>query len=289
MKHVFTPLIFLILGFSCVAQKQSDAIRTKIKWDAPNFTRSFVLRNNIKAIHIRCFNDKKEPVGEYQSGTTYEYDSKGNIHQVVEIKRKDTSRIHDYVYTARGVLGWKVVKDRTWNKKYKKGFRFNQNKKVFQEKSYEMLHGNEVMLLNTKQYIYDDDSVLVAVRWMENNRLVKTTKYEYDQNYNITSETFENGSGELVKKVSYNYNAMGLIAKVATEQVDIPLEEYVYDYDTNGKATMVLWKTGGELMGKVAYTYDQNGVLARMNREMYQKSKNQPSHLCQVYEYEKFD
>ncbi|MCB0843602.1 MAG: hypothetical protein KDE26_10150, partial [Bacteroidetes bacterium] len=213
----------------------------------------------------------------------------GKLVQVVEVKSKDTSRVHEYLYTERGVLGWKVMRDKTWNKEYKQGYRFNPNKTVFQEKSYEMLHNDEVMLLNTKQYIYDDDSVLVAIKWMENNRLVKTHKYEYDENHNLLAEIFENGSGELIKKVDYNYNAMGLIARVTTEKPDYPLEEFVYNYDVNGKTSQVLWRTGGELKGKVSYSYDQNGVLAKLDREMYQNTRNQPSHVCQVYQYEKFD
>jgi hypothetical protein len=287
MKHVFTPLVLLILGFNCIAQ--NNTFREKVRWDAPDFSRSFILRNNIKAIHVRNFKDKKEPVGEYNSGITYEYDSKGNLTQVVEIKSKDTSRVHEYMYTERGVLGWKVMRDKTWNKAYKQGYRFNPNKTVFQEKSYEMLHNDEVMLLNTKQYIYDDDSVLVAIRWMESGRLAKTHKYEYDEDYNLVSEIFENGSGGLIKKVDYNYNAMGLIAQVTTERPGFPVEKFVYTYNVDGKTSQVVWHSGKELKGKVAYSYDQNGVLAKLDREMYQNAQNQPTHVCQVYQYEKYD
>ncbi|MDX2245552.1 MAG: hypothetical protein SF052_02165 [Bacteroidia bacterium] len=285
MKHVFTPLIVLLLGINCLAQPLSFS--EKVKWDTPQFSQSFILRNDIKAIHVKSFEGKIEPAGNFSSGVSYEYDSRGNLIQVVEVSSKDTSRVYDYKYTASGVLGWQHLKDNVWNKSYKSGYRFNSHKKVFQVKSYEMLHNNEVMLLHTKEYVYDDDSTLIAVRWMENSRVVKINRYEYEKG-NLKSETFENGNGSLVKKIIYDYNSDGLIAKVTTKQELNSLgEQYVYDYNTRGDITRVEWLSEGSLKGTVTYTYDNTGMLVKMNRDMIDP-KSPDAHFCQVFEYEKF-
>ncbi|MEZ4829660.1 MAG: hypothetical protein R3C61_25740 [Bacteroidia bacterium] len=285
MKHVFTPLIVLFLGINCLAQPVSFS--EKIKWDTPQFPRSFILRKDIKAIHVKSFVGKSTPAGVSDSGVTYEYDTKGNLIQVVEVASKDTSRIYDYKYTASGVLGWQHLKDNVWNKSYKSGYRFNSHRKVFQVKSYEMLHNNEVMLLHTKEYVYDDDSTLIAVRWMENNRVVKVNRYEYEKGM-IKAESFENGNGDLIKKILYDYNSDGLIAMVTTKNEQSTLgEQYVYDYNTRGDITRVAWKSEGSLRGTVTYTYDNMGMLVKMNREIIDP-RSQEANLCQVFEYEKF-
>lgn len=285
MKHVFTPLILVLFGINCLAQPFS--LREKSTWDKPEFSKAQILRNSIKTIHVKSFKGQQDPSGSESAAITYEYDSDGKLIHVVEVAKKDTSKVYEYQYTERGVLGWQRVVDKVWNKSYKSGYRFNTYQKVFQVKSYEMLHNDEVMLLNTKQYVYDDDSSLIAIRWLENGRVVKSNEYEY-KNGVMSSETFKNGNGDIMKKISYDYNSDGYIARVTTDQPGEPLEEYEYAYDARGNTTRVEWNSGGELKGTVNYTYNDLGMLVKMNRTMIEDDKSE-AHFCQVFEYEKFN
>ena len=292
MKYISTLIFALLMGSVTFSLAQTSALQPPSSWFAPKFDQSFVSRNSIKTIQIRSYSSMESPVDRYLSGCTYEYDVKGNLVQLVEIQAKDTSRVHDFIYTERGKLGWKKLTDKVWDKEYKSGIRLNKSQDVYQVKSYEMLENDEVMLLETRQYVYNADSALIGIKFLENNQLVKTHKYEYDNNGWVAKEIFENRTGSEIKSVSYKYNERGKVTYMAistgkdTEQPS--KQEYMYTYNKNGQQEEVKWIDNGILQGTVNYLYDDNGMLTQMHRVMNPES-SASANFFQMVRYEKYE
>lgn len=294
MKYIST-LIFalLVIGGVTSSFSQISSLQPPSSWFAPKFDKSFISRNGIKTIHIRSYSSSQAPVDRYLSGCTYEYDVKGNLVQLVEIQAKDTSRVHDFIYTENGKLGWKKLTDKVWDKEYKSGIRLNKSKEVYQVKSYEMLENDEVMLLETRQYIYNSDSMLIGIKFLENNQLIKTHKYEYNKDGRVAKEIFENRSGSEIKSVSYKYNERGQTTYMAIstgkEEDAVPIkQEYMYAYDKNGQQSEVKWLKNEVLQGTVNYIYDDNGMLTQMHRVMNPESSGS-ANFFQMVRYEKYE
>lgn len=281
MKHLFTS-IFLASYIFCFAQP--SFFQTQFQWDEPDFDQEFLLRNKVKSIKVQTYTNPDAPKGTVASGAVYEYDSDGNLIQMVETQYDDTSRIHDFLYSDRGVLRWQKVVDKVWNKTYRSGYRFTRNKTVFQVKSYEMLNNDEKMLLDTRQYVYDDDSLLIEIRCRENDRLMRVHKFTYDEKQRMTKEQFENGAGDTLKQVLYVYGKDDNILRITIE--DTQKHDYIYTYNEAGDPTAVTWKQNNIDKGIVTYAYDnKTGMLTEMQRKVF-ATPTQSQGVLQVFSYE---
>ncbi|MEM7656271.1 MAG: hypothetical protein AAF399_09105 [Bacteroidota bacterium] len=286
---------FLTLCFSviCVSLSfgQSEFFQTEFQWDEPEFEQSFLLQHQIKSIEVKTYHNGGETRDEVAKGATYEYDEKGRMVQMVETQYDDTSKIHDFLYSDRGVLKWLDVTDKTWNKTYRSGYRFTGNQNVFQVKSYELLRNDERMLLDTRQYVYSKDSLLKAIIFKEGLNTVRRHEYDHDPERRVVQERFLVGKENMwAKTVSYEYDDSGNITRILVEEQGKEgkeSHEYRYQYNPQDKPVLVEWLDNAQPKGKVAYTYDEAGKLLRMKREVQTLGKD-AAQLVQVFEYESF-
>lgn len=280
MKHFFTFLFFASCIF-CFAQP--SFFQTQFQWDEPDFDQEFLQRYNIKSIKIQTYRNQDQVKGKVSSGAFYEYDTNGNLIQMVETQYEDTSRIHDFLYSDRGVLRWQKVVDKVWNKTYRSGYRFTRNKTVFQVKSYELLNNDEKMLLDTRQYVYGKDSLLTQILCRENNILTRVHSFTYDDKQRVIKEVFKNKNGDLIKEVSYEYDEKDNITRIITK--DTHKHEYMYAYNPAGHPTKVVWKEDDQQKGTVSYSYNEQGMLLQMQREVF-ATPTQKQGIVQVFSYE---
>jgi hypothetical protein len=289
MKQFLTLCISII----CVSVSfgQSGFFQAEVQWDEPEFEQSFLLKHQIKSIEVRTYRNGGEARNEVFKGATYEYDDAGRLIQMIETQYDDTSKIHDFLYTDRGVLKWLDVTDKTWNKSYRSGYRFTGNKSVFQVKSYQMLRNDQRMLLDTRQYVYGTDSLLKAIISKEGLNTIRRHEYEYDAQRRVVLERFLVGKdGKVAKQVSYTYDEADNITRILVEEEGKngqEAHEYRYQYNASAKPVLVEWLKNTEKRGEVAYAYDEAGKLLRMERKV-QTGEKQAAQLVQVYEYETF-
>ncbi|MFK7920854.1 MAG: hypothetical protein AB8H47_02810 [Bacteroidia bacterium] len=244
------------------------------------------MKNRIQSIEVKSFEETpkiKQPL----QATVYNYDPRGNLVHVIETQQKDTSRIQNFTYSKSGILTSKVVTDRVWDRNYKSWYRFNRMRKVYQVKSYELLRNNETMLLDTKQYVYNEDSLLTAIRFLENNRLLRTQEYEYDERARVISEAFINRSNLQERKILYTYNDDNQLTRVKTVTGETNVSEYIYVYNEFGNPVEVQWRENGLLIGTVTYDYNDKGLLTRMQRSV-NEADSPESVYVRVFDYKTF-
>ena len=283
MKRIFTFLLFASCIF-CYAQP--SFFQTQFQWDEPEFPQEFLQKYQIKSIKVQTYHNQDAPTGAVASGALYEYDDKGNLIQMIETQYDDTSKIHDFLYSDRGVLRWQKVVDKVWNKTYRSGYRFTSNRTVFQVKSYEMLNNDEKMLLDTRQYVYDEDSLLIEILCYENNRLMRVHKFSYDEQGRTIKERFENGEKDLIKEVSYKYDDHDNIIRMVMQ--DENTNDYSYQYNQDNLPTEVSWKRNDQDKGLVKYSYNEEGMLTQMQRKVY-ATPSQSQGVLQVFSYEVYE
>ncbi|MEO0472358.1 MAG: hypothetical protein AAF206_22230 [Bacteroidota bacterium] len=269
MKQLFTLLILLV-AVSLAGMAQTTGFFRNTSWESLQFDRRFLLTNQIKAVHVTSlqFHGKELPKSE----ALLQFDASGNLKHHIELVQNDTSKVQDFFYTSKGTLGWTHTRDKVWNKKYKSGYRFNRNQSIFQVKSYEMLRNDEVMLLDTRQYVYNTDSLLTDIRFLESGKVVKTQKYDYDKVGRVTAERFLNREKEEYKSIEYVYNESGQLEKITTREGN--QRAHVYEYNQSGNPVKVEWLEGQkdaedeklELIATVSYEYDTKGRLVEMAR-----------------------
>ena len=283
MRHFFTLFILITLGH--LSFSQTAPFTTAFNSDEPDFDRFFLRRNQIKAIHVKSYLNQEKPAGAPTKGIYYEFDSTGNLIQMVEIQKEDTSQILDYDYNNHGLIRW-IFKENKINKKtYKSGYRFNENKTIFQVKSYEMLSNDALMLLESKQYVYDADSNLVAILCLQNDQLIQKHTFERDEKGRVISESFTKPDGEVRKKVSYTYNSKDQFTSITTV-INGQTREYQYVYNDLGKPLQIRWLENEAQRGLVDYSYNDKGFLTRMNRITSEPGTDKSRFYLQVYEYE---
>lgn len=284
MKHFSSLLAYcLLICGSAYAQVPSP---NATGWESPNFDKFFVMKNRIQSIEVQSY-EEIQKIKQPLQATLYEYDPKGNLVHVVETQQKDTSRIQNFTYTQNGTLTSKVVTDKVWDRNYKSWYRFNRMRKVYQVKSYELLRNNETMLLDTKQYVYNEDSLLTAVRFLENNRLLRTQEYEYDDKGRVISEAFINRSNIQERKILYTYNNDNQLTRVKTVTGETNVSEYIYVYNELGNPVEVQWRENGLLIGTVTYDYNEKGLLTRMERSV-NEADSPESVFVRVFDYKTF-
>ncbi|MEM6807152.1 MAG: hypothetical protein AAF696_37465, partial [Bacteroidota bacterium] len=181
MRKIFTLLILLVLCSMAYSQSFPFEI-TQTSWYPKDFDESFVRRNNIKAINVKTFSSHNTLQKQHDAARTFMFDAEGQMVQFVELGlTADTAQIREYDYNDRGLLRWEVREDKVYNKSYKSGYRFDGNKNIFQVKDYEMINKEEVMLIESRQYIYDTDSQIVAIKFKHKNKLKQTQRFTNDE------------------------------------------------------------------------------------------------------------
>jgi hypothetical protein len=297
MKQLFTlflyfllPLPFLYAQSPAAASAKEPLAGERSFWDEPQHKKAYIRQHNIRKIEVQTYDQAEPEEAHLQAISVYEYSDKFNLTQLIETQAEDTSRICKFRYTENGTLTWKYISDKSDQKTYKSGYRFNRNQTVFQVKSYEMLPQDQVMLLDTRQYVYDDEGRLSAIRCLENDRLLRVHRFGYDSQGRVIQERFETREGDLARQVDYVYDDTGRPQRITTLHAATNEQQaYVYAYDEKGLQTRIEWWTNDQIKGSVDYAYDESGKLTHMNRVMQPSSGDEPQASLQVYRYETDD
>jgi len=225
----------------------------------PDFNWEFMGRNKIQKLELTSFK-LLSTGGELPLDIRewYTFNEKGKIDSYGKIERGDTTEEHTYAYTERGMLKWVIVEDKKWSRKYKSGFRFNQDKTIFQVKSYESITEEEVMLLDTKEYFYSD-SKQSMIKVIVSDKVTKVHKFQYDDKDRLVAEKLEQPAGSIVQDTRYVYDNANNITNIV--QKGNKNENRVFSYDKKGNILQIDWKEGPNQ--SIAYEYDERGDLIR--------------------------
>lgn len=281
MKKFYT-LALCLLCCSAFLPAQVTFESPLHQWENPEFSETLLRRHQITSIRVTTQQTRPGEAAR-QSQTIYTYNEHGKIDRHIELQGQDTSCIHQYHYNERGTLVWKQTVDKVWNKNYRAGYRFTGNNTVFQVKSYEMLRNDERMLLDTRQYIYDADSQLVAIRSLEQNRVVRVQRFTYTESGQVAREMLENASGDTIRSVTYQYDTQGRITYVLTEAAR--RQAFHYAYTETGRPLRIEWIEEDQPRGVAHYTYDERGFLTQLDRELVPQP-GQPTLIRQTFAYE---
>ncbi|WNJ21369.1 hypothetical protein [Pontibacter sp. G13] len=268
MKHVST--LFLLVALCATTFAQTANTPDPSNWDKPQFDQKRLRLNGIQSIHISSYQSNGHRTGRRISGVSMQLDERGQIVQKVEMGAVDTARIHEYAYNDHGKLRWEQTTDVQWNRTYQSGYRLNTDQQKYQVRSYEVLRNDERMLLATRQYIYDDQNRLSAIRFLEDRRVIRTNTFEYDEQGRTAKETFLNARGDVKKTVSYAYNEKGQVAEVVIESRT--KESFAYTYDPNGRVATLSWHQNDAFRGEIAYDYNELGLIATMDSKVQERS-----------------
>ena len=116
----------------------------------------------------------------------------------------------------------------------------------------------------------------------QKENLRRKYKYQYDEDGNITEETYYNADGDLLRKQKCQYDEDGNITEETDYNADGKIDwNQKYQYDENGNITEeTSYNTDGELYEKQKYQYDENGNITEQiyynaDGELYKKNKYQ--------------
>lgn len=281
MKRFY--LLSLLLPLLYSSQAQSFQIKVDDLGKAPAFSETFLMMNGIRTVRITTSTELKPGKLEDGPSLVREYNPSGLLVQEVELKSDtDTSRISAFFYNDNNILGWKQETDLTWGKVFRTGYRFLGEDQPYQERDYEMLANEQVMLLETKQYTYTESGQLASIIYKQGNQVIKTHQYSYSDLGQVLSEITTNKAGETVSIVNYTYYENGSINKVTVVDGE-ESRTYSFLYDDNGLPTKIDWEMGEADSGSIAYEYDQSGSL----QAMVESSSSQPT-VRRAFSYEKF-
>ena len=286
MKRLLTFACIALLSHLSFGQGSKTFIKVRNStWEKPTFEPTEVKAKNIKSIQIKTLQQgHKLQMGKNLS---YRFDDQGHLLQFVERKNQDTSYVEAISYTESGVVKSKQIENKSWNRTYREGFRHNSNSTVFQAKSYEVVNPaeDEVVLLHTKQYVYLDgkDSLLQAIRYLENREIVKQEQFAYDKADRLVEELTLSSQEDTLKHISYTYDNQDLLTRIVTRE-GVNIKESSYTYNENGNPTRVQWLENGQVKGTILYTYDEEGKLKEMKQMIDERKAAGTVH---IFEYEK--
>ncbi|RMG23745.1 MAG: hypothetical protein D6730_13915 [Bacteroidetes bacterium] len=273
MKKIFALLFALVIISSIQAQESID-MPTPANWNSPLsiFKTSLLKKEGISMIRMQSVGTAALRGGgayPYREAKIYELDQEGRLHRSLEIENDDTVRITTYLYTESGVKNWELIDDLSWNKSYKIGYRFDSDMNVYQVKSYEMINEQDAMLLHTRNYVYNPNGKLQAIRFIERDRLVKLRTYAYDREGHTTGIFEVDANNTPLQSTMYSYNNRGQLVLVSHQNTEEgSQQEYRYLYGQSGKLEQIEWKENGILKGVANYFYDENQRLIGMETRM---------------------
>lgn len=259
----FYLLIFLILPHFLLAQPFSLHVQDLSA--TPAFQDWYVLSHGTRRVVIRT--TVESGTQRVERALVRHYNDFGLLSKEIEIEAQDTSRIDSFHYNSQGFLGWKQTSDLHWGKVYRTGYRFNGARQKFQEHEYQLLDNEQVMLLESRQYVYNADSQLVAIRWREGDHISRVHRYRYNERQQLMEEQVENADQEVLSTVTYAYTEQGNVAEVTLQQGNQSMT-YQYSYNEQGYPTRIEWQTNDEApAGHIDYQYDEAGLLTALQRQ----------------------
>ncbi|GAB4408868.1 MAG: hypothetical protein OHK0039_12200 [Bacteroidia bacterium] len=271
---------------SSIAWGQTCVKVDMTNWERPQFEQPFLIRNGIRNIRMTQYEELPGDRQRQLTSTLLEFDRRGNLVSHIQISNEDTSLIQRYQYTDNGVLRSTYTADKVWNRTYRSGYRFTGNQTMFQVKSYEVLRNDERMLLDTRQYVYDADSALVAIRSFENGQLIREQRYTHDTQGRIRSEALVNAQQDTIQTVYYTYDKAGNITEITQQARET--RTFRYAYDIQNRLVQVEWREADQKRGEVTYRYDDQGKLTQMERRIAAERYAGPAQVREVFEYTTF-
>lgn len=265
MKKNVTLFVLLSLFGAVLAQPTVPVLQPGP--ESSGIDTRFLMRNKIRAVEVSTYAGTDVAKTAPASSITYTYDTGGKLIKSEEKQKTDVSRVNEFTYTENGTLAWKQTTDYVVKRNFRTGYRFNGNQTVFQVKSYEMLSNNQKLLLDTRQYVYTQDSLLSEIRWVENNRVTRSQLFSYDKEGRITAETHVDAAGKQVKKVSYVYDTQFRITALRIEDAG-SFRDFAYQYDPRGNPVKIEWSENNIVRGTITYTYDERGLPALATRTL---------------------
>ncbi len=267
MKPFYLLCLLLPLSSGLFAQSAPFALNVEELEAIPSFQETYLLEHGIKSVEIRTTKTLARGQQLPSQAVVREFNPTGQLAREVNLRpSSDTARVASYHYNANGLLGWKQITDMEWGKTYRTGYRFNSDKQVFLIRDYEMLANEQVMLLETRQYIYDEQDRLTAIRWKQGTTLTKVHRYSYHPDGAVAEERFENGLEEVQKIVRYEYYPDGNIQRILYTDANGQATSYLFTYDEKGLPTRVEWKQSEENQGSLAYQYSPDGLLVAVDK-----------------------
>ncbi len=283
MKRFY--LLTFLLPLLHVAQAQKPfTLEVDRLQQAPEFSSMYLMMNGIESVQINTIKELKPGVNILESSLVREFSPAGKLQREVELKaEEDTSRISSFFYNDNGFLGWKQETDVRWGKVYRTGYRFLSKDQVYQERDYEMLANEQVMLLETKQYVYNEEGKVLSISFKQGSKTIKKHNFTYNDLGQVQSETSTTGTGELIQSVSYEYYENASLSKVVLLNEDGVSSVYTFVYDDAGLPTKIDWNRDEEVTGTIVYEYDEQGTLTAM-----EQSSSDAVTVRRSFSYEKF-
>jgi YD repeat-containing protein len=224
------------------------------------FQPEFIASNNIRSVRTQAYKSylsgRKAPVGLMES---YEFDDNGNLLNFRRINASDTAEVQEFFYTEKGSLFHRIRVDKRQNKRYKSFFRYGSDHALFQEKAYEIMNKDELMLLGIRQYAYQADGKVAAIHWMKNDKPSRTQRFTYNKEGQVILELHFSAEGDTIKRVRYDYDVENRITRVHSENGQD--EDYIYEYDEKGNLLSLKWLLDGRPSGDALFLYDDRSVL----------------------------
>ncbi|MEM6262656.1 MAG: hypothetical protein AAGI38_09135 [Bacteroidota bacterium] len=295
MKFLYTSLILCIMMVSVTALSAQEVPQLDTKPQISDAYPGLSLpipeevisqEKGLKAINAQLVKPgQKGASQEVALQEVFLFDTLGHYTQKVNMVPGDTQAVQYFNYSA-GILNWQVYEDRDWNRRYRCGYRFDEEEKIFQVKSYELLTEDDLMLLETEHYVYQDASKPKVVLNIENDEVRKARHYVYDEAGRTTACITRDEVGNVLEEQRYAYGAQSGDKPVSEIHIaNNHREEYRYSYGANSRLEGIAFLKDDQLQYKVKYSYDEKGRLTEMKRE----SKVNPLPYAEViqlaYEY----
>lgn len=283
MKRFYLLTFLLPLLTAAQAQKPFVLEVDRLQ-QAPEFSSMYLMVNGIESVQINTIKELQPGVNILESSLVQEFSPTGKLQREVELKaEEDTSRIASFFYNDNGFLGWKQETDVRWGKVYRTGYRFLSKDQVYQERDYEMLANEQVMLLETKQYVYNEEGKVLSISFKQGSKTIKKHAFTYNEQGQVESETSATGTGDLIQSVSYEYYDNASISKVVLLDEEGISSVYTFVYDDAELPTKIDWNRDEEVTGTIVYEYDEKGTLTAM-----QESSSDAVTVRRSFSYEKF-
>ena len=261
-------------------------------WGDLEFHEDFIQKSNIRSIRVRQYTSRPSARAALKQGVDMDFDSKGRLVSRASLGQSgtDTSSTETLHYHGNEVLGWTEVQDHQFDRTFRTGYRFTADHDLYQEKSYEILPNDNRLLLQSKQYVYadGDENLLRAIRTLENNQVVEVHSFDYDHSGKVVAEIVEDSRGELIKTTRYEYDQENRIAVVSIEELGQVTSRYLYSYNNAGQPTRIEWFQGNTLKGIALYEYDERGRVSHLSRTQNPETRAQETTYA-VYEYRTWD